>query len=235
MRLTRLVAGPVEELIYIEGPHHYEPATDADGKWEITLFGGPVRTVPQNYRLSDMEYTLEIMEGRTRTEPKNCLTKLRRVFEPNEMTEDIVFRELDLAQWLAGKNVTPPTPPQPPTTVTVPRGQQSDPNAQGDSNGQVASSALVRIAEAATQYGRWRDPNGIAPLVNALSAEALDQVIPPAEISSRGPRLRPSSSTGTARRNGRYRRCTRAGHSILVACTCAVVSGPWARSALNMR
>lgn len=175
MRLTRLVAGPVEELIYIEGPHHYEPATLAEGNWEITLFGGPVRTVPQDYRLSDMEYTLEIVEGRAQTEVKSCLTKLRRVFEPSEMTEDIVFRKLDLAQWLASKDLTPPTPP------ITPPDQRPDPRAQAEFERQVAGSAPVRIAQAATQYGRWRDPNGISPLVNALSAEALDKVIPPTQ------------------------------------------------------
>lgn len=175
MRLTRLAAGPVEELIYIEGPHHYEPATLADGNWEITLFGGAIRKVPQNYPLSDMERTVEIMEGRTLTNVKSRLTKLRRVFEPNEMTEDIVFRELDLMQWLASKNPIPPMLPE------TPWGQQPESKAQAEFNRQVLGSAPVRIAQAATQYGRWRDPNGVAPLVDALSAEALDKAIPPAE------------------------------------------------------
>ncbi len=175
IRLTRMAAGPVEELIYIEGPHHYEPATLSDGGWEITLFGGPVRKVPQDYRLSDVEYTLEIMKGRTQTEAKNCLTKLRRVFQPSEMTEDIVFRELDLAQWLASKYLTLPTPP-----ITAPAGRP-DPKPHTPFDQQFVGSAPVRIAQAATQYGRWRDPNSIAPLVNALSTDVLAKAIPAAE------------------------------------------------------
>jgi hypothetical protein len=141
LRLTRIAAGPVEELIYIEGPNHYVPVTLADGPWEIGIFGGPVRTVPQNYYLSDMERAVEIREGRTKTKVMRNLTKLRRVFEPNEMTEDLIFGTLDYADWLAS----------------------DDP---------------LRIAQAATQYGRRRDPNGVDYLLAALSPEALDQVKP---------------------------------------------------------
>jgi len=60
MRLTRMAGGPVEELIYIEGPHHYEPATLASG-WEISLFGGPVRKVLSTHYLSGIEHVTEIL------------------------------------------------------------------------------------------------------------------------------------------------------------------------------
>ena len=42
----------------------------------------------------------------------------------------------------------------------------------------LANTAAARIAQAATQYGRSRDPNAIAPLVNALSPERLDLMVP---------------------------------------------------------
>jgi|GEM_PF-558102 len=141
MRLTSMVSGPVEELIYIEGPAHYEPATLTEGPWDIKLYGGPLREVPQNYVLQNLEHALAIRDGKTEMSLGPCLTKLRRVFRPDEMTEDLVFRELDLVRWLAGDD-------------------------------------LLRVAQAATQYGRWRDPNGVMPLLMALSPEALDKVIP---------------------------------------------------------
>jgi hypothetical protein len=141
MRLTRMAAGPVEELIYIEGPHHCEPATLADGGWEISLFGRPIREVPQNYFLSDIERAVEVKEGRTKTEFKRPLTRLRRVFQPSEMMQDVVFREVDYTKWFA-------------------------------------SDVPARMAQAATQYGRCRDPNGIGPLVSVLSSDALDHVKP---------------------------------------------------------
>ena len=144
MRLTRVVAGAVEELIYIEGPDHYVPVTLADGPWEIGIFGGPIRKVPQNYYLSDIERAVEVLEGHTKTTLMRHLTKLRRVFEPNEMTDDIIFGKLDYSKWLTG----------------------NDP---------------LRIAQAATHYGRHRDPNGIDALLAALSPEALDQMKPTAE------------------------------------------------------
>jgi len=142
MRLTRMAAGPVEELIYIEGPAHYEPATLVDGNWQIDLFGGPVREVTEGYTLTNLQHTTKILDGEVQVATSSRLTKLRRVFFPEEMTEDLVFQELDLPSWLAGND-------------------------------------LSQIAQAATQYGRWRDPNGVAPLDAALSAEALTQVIPP--------------------------------------------------------
>ncbi len=37
LRLTSLAAGPVEELIYIEGPTHCEPVTFADPNWQIDV------------------------------------------------------------------------------------------------------------------------------------------------------------------------------------------------------
>ncbi len=144
MRLTRMAAGPVEELIYIQGPGHYEPATFADDQWEIGLHGGPIRHVRNSYNLSDVECVTEIVEGRSVTTDERCVTRLRRVFQPEEMVDDLYFARLDYAKWLAS----------------------DDP---------------LRMAQAATQYGRHRDPNGIPRLLAALSPEALDQVNPAPE------------------------------------------------------
>jgi hypothetical protein len=141
MRLTSMAGGPVEELIYIEGPAHYEPATLAGGAWEISIFGGPIRQVPDSASLSDLEVAIRTRDGKTETTLKRHLTKLRRVFQPSEMTEDLVFRSLDYAAWLASPNLT-------------------------------------WIAQAATQYGRKRDPNGIPHLLAVLSEEALQQAEP---------------------------------------------------------
>lgn len=144
MRLTRMAAGPVEELIYIEGPRHYEPVTFADDQWAISLSGGPIRQVRDGTFLSDVEYVTEIVEGRATTAQTRCVTRLHRVFQPEEMVDDLFFDNLDYAKWLA-------------------------------------SGDRLRAAQAATQYGRRRDPNGIPHLVAALSPDALDQVNPAPE------------------------------------------------------
>lgn len=172
MRLTSMAAGPVEELIYIEGPAHYEPATLTDAPWDIKLYGGPTRKMLTSYPLSDLENAAAVSEGKTQVQTSPRLTKLRRVFQPEEMTEDIVFREIDLGRWLASTEPVPLTPYE----ALVNR--QPDPHAQASFALQLANSAPMRIAQAATQYGRWRDPNGIDPLVAALSPDALDQVRP---------------------------------------------------------
>ena len=95
LRLTSMAGGPVEELIYIEGPAHYEPGTLVAGDWTIGIFGGPVRHVPDNTGLSDLGDCRQNQEGQTQTTVKRNLTKLRRVFHPNEMTMISVFRPLD--------------------------------------------------------------------------------------------------------------------------------------------
>jgi len=141
LRLTGLAAGPVEELIYIEGPAHYVPVTLPEGDWEIDIVGGPTRQVPQHYHHSDVELAIEIADGRTITKDEPCLTKLRRVFQPEEMTDDLVFGPMDYSEWLASENP-------------------------------------LLIGFAATQYGRRRDPNGIAPIAEVLSSGLLEQVQP---------------------------------------------------------
>jgi hypothetical protein len=139
LRLTSLAAGPVQELIYIEGPTHYEPATFADPNWQIDVFGGPLRLVPDGFRLPDVGSTLDIIAGRTITIPQKHLTKLRRTFQPSEMTQDIIFGKMDYAKL-------------------------------------AASEDPVRIAQAATQCGRHRDPNGVSHLSSALRLETLKQL-----------------------------------------------------------
>jgi hypothetical protein len=154
LRLTSLVAGPVEELIYIEGPAHYEPVT-LRGDWEIDVFGGPEREVPNGYRLSAVEHAMRIVAGKTESNAKRYLTKLRRVFKPEEMIDDIIFDKIDYAKLFSS----------------------GDP---------------VRIGEAATQYGRRRDPAGAPYLLKSLSPELLDEFRPPIEEQ----RQRLSASTG---------------------------------------
>ncbi|MEN6426627.1 MAG: DUF2330 domain-containing protein, partial [Phycisphaerales bacterium] len=141
MRLTSMAAGPVEELIYIEGPAHYQPLTLSDGDWQIDIFGGLIRQVPQHDYRSDIELALETREGRDQTKFQPRLTKLRRVFLPEEMTEDLVFTPMDYSEWL----------------------ESGDP---------------LLIGQAATQYGRSRDPNGVSHLLKAMSSGLLEQVQP---------------------------------------------------------
>ncbi|MFC1604458.1 DUF2330 domain-containing protein [Planctomycetota bacterium] len=143
LRLTSLVAGPVEELIYIEGPAHYEPVT-LRNYWEIDVFGGPKQEVPNGYRLSAVEHAMRIVEGKTESNAKRYLTKLRRVFKPEEMIEDIIFDKIDYAKLFSS----------------------GDP---------------IRIGEAATQYGRHRDPAGVPYLLKSLSPELLDGFRPSIE------------------------------------------------------
>ena len=143
LRLTSMAAAEVEELIYIEGPTHYMPQTLSDGDWEIDAFGGPVRHVPQYHYQSDVELAIEAVFGGAKTKAVPCLTKLRRVFTPEEMTLDLVFAPMDYTPWL----------------------ESGDPRL---------------IGEAATQFGRNRDPNTLAPLLTLLTSGILEQVRPEA-------------------------------------------------------
>lgn len=177
MRLTSIAAGPVEELIYIEGPTHYEPLTFADDKWTIDIFGGPVRQVPEYRYLSDIEAAIETLEGRSETGATRHLTKLRRVFLPEEMTQDIIFTKLDYSKWLKSED-------------------------------------RAQVGEAATQYGRHRDPNGVVPLLDLLSSGILEQAEPAwyqewpsrsARILSRDSYVQWTAYTSTHRQDGSER------------------------------
>jgi hypothetical protein len=139
LRLTSLTAGPVEVLLYIEGPSHYEPVTLSGSKWEIDVYGGPLRQVPYRRSQTDMQITMKIIEDKAVLTDKPCLTKLRRVFRPEEMTDDIVFGVLDY------------------TTL-------------------IDSGNPVKIAQAATQYGRRRDARAIPYLLRIISPEELKKV-----------------------------------------------------------
>jgi len=150
LRLTSLAAGPVEELIYLEGPTHYEPVTFADPNWQIDVFGGPLRLVPNAYRIPDVEATMEILAGRVTTVPKRHLTKLRKVFQPHEMTQDILFGKMDYTKL-------------------------------------AASGKPLGTAQAATQYGRHRDPNGVPCLLGGLSSDVLDWLRPGDSTVRRAP------------------------------------------------
>jgi hypothetical protein len=136
LRLTGLTAGPVEELIYLEGPTHFQPATLAGNAWDMRVYGGPSRAARNRSGLSDLEQALEVAAGRTEDASKRHLTKLRRVFKPEEMTEDILFEEMDYG-------------------------------------GLLATATPAGTGQAATQYGRHRDPEGVPALLAALSPTAL--------------------------------------------------------------
>ena len=141
LRLTSLVAGPVEELIYIEGPAHYESVTLRDD-WEIDVFGGPGWQPPIDSL--DKHEQSEYFAGRRDIRTDRHLTKLRRIFKPQDMTEDIIFDKLDYAK--------------------------------------IHSSGIpLRIGQAATQYGRHRDANGISLLLDSLGPQLLTELRPTME------------------------------------------------------
>lgn len=88
MRMTSLARGPVEVLLWIKAEHHYQPETLAGTEWEITLHGGP-----------SMSLTSwgEVWQPHTRNtrQPAQCITKLRRTFDPKTITEDLYLKEID--------------------------------------------------------------------------------------------------------------------------------------------
>jgi len=101
LRLTQFVAGPVEELIYIEGQDHFQPVGPVKG-WEMDVFGGPQRVTPENQRhLSTVEFATWAAAGKTTKNVVRYLTKLRKVFQPSEMTADVLFEKMDYADLLS--------------------------------------------------------------------------------------------------------------------------------------
>ncbi len=166
LRLTSLVSGPVEELIYIEGPTHYEPVTLRSDNWNIKFYGGPSRA-PETFSWSDVEVAIKFAEGRTKTSFNRYLTKLRRVFKPEEMTDDIIFDKADYPKLFESGN-------------------------------------HMKIGQAATWYGRHRDPNGVQHLLKALSPEFLDEFRPAKEDYSQ--RFAPSAKvlTGDGYKKQKY-------------------------------
>ncbi len=167
LKLTSLAAGPVEELIYIQAPHHYEPATLKSRHWYIDVYGGPgshyyIRDSQGNLHRSFSfnpsswpdHFTLVFSE-------ENCVTRLRRVFKPEEMEDDLVLQKLDYARFFVPQ--TPPGPePYDPT-----RRRNADPLPE------YTEYNRLRIAQGATQYGRHRDPEGIPHLIKVLCTEPV--------------------------------------------------------------
>jgi hypothetical protein len=101
LRLTQFVAGPVEELIYIEGQSHFQPVGSAKG-WEMDVFGGPQRITSEDQRhLSTVEFATLAAAGRTTKNVIRHLTKLRKVFQPTEMKSDVVFEKMDYTNLLS--------------------------------------------------------------------------------------------------------------------------------------
>lgn len=103
-RLTSQVAGPVEILLYIEGENHMEPATVRGSGWTVRFYGGPywAREPRRHFRMVrgwDMAYSLRDAEAKRM--PGKSLTKLRRVFQPEDMTDDIFFQPVDYADYAA--------------------------------------------------------------------------------------------------------------------------------------
>ncbi len=101
LRLTQFVAGPVEELIYIEGQNHFQPVGSAKG-WEMDVFGGPQRITSENQKhLSTVEFATLAAAGRTTKNNVRHLTKSRKVFQPSEMKSDVVFEKMDYTNLLS--------------------------------------------------------------------------------------------------------------------------------------
>ncbi|MHC4704830.1 MAG: DUF2330 domain-containing protein [Planctomycetota bacterium] len=160
LKLTSLAAGPVEELLYVEGPTHLEPVT-LSSNWEMDVFGGPGWQPP--FESFEEDEITEWLDGKRDIRTDKHLTKLRRVFEPQEMTEDIVFGKLDYKKL-------------------------------------YSSGVPLRIGQAATQYGRHRDANGVSLLLESLSPAALAGFRP--EAKDYEPRL--DASSGILSWNGIY-------------------------------
>lgn len=102
LRLTGLVAGPVEELIYIEGRTHFQPAGTPLDDWEIGVFGGPERIAPESLSArAAVEFAAQAAAGKTTKKRDRHLTKLRKTFKPSEMDTDIFFETLDYARLIS--------------------------------------------------------------------------------------------------------------------------------------
>ena len=118
----------------------------------MDVFGGPGWKPPFE-SLEEHELN-EYFEGKRDIRTDRHLTKLRKVFEPEEMTEDIVFGELDYEKL-------------------------------------CSSGVPLRIGQAATQYGRHRDTNGVRLLLKSLSPRLLAEFRP--KTKDYEPRMDPSS------------------------------------------
>lgn len=88
MRMTALASGPVEVLLWIEGNCHYMPETLTGADWDITFYGGPV--FPWWHK-ADI-WSLESCEPE---HTARCITKMRRTFDPKDLTEDLYLKEAD--------------------------------------------------------------------------------------------------------------------------------------------
>ncbi|MHC4518551.1 MAG: DUF2330 domain-containing protein [Planctomycetota bacterium] len=163
LRLTSLAAGPVEELIYIEGPWHYQPATLTGGDWSIKVFGGTRRTLPDEYAFSAVDQALEIKAGNVTTESDRYLTKLRRVFEPDEMTDDLIFEPMDYTRLLG--NEAPHWIAQGATQL----GRQRDPAGVPSLVEAISPTALETVQPAPEDYALW-----LGSSARVLSIEGLD-------------------------------------------------------------
>jgi hypothetical protein len=68
----------------------------------MDVFGGPQRVASENHRyLSTVEFATWAAAGRTRKNVVRHLTKLRKVFQPSEMTSDVLFEKMDYANLLS--------------------------------------------------------------------------------------------------------------------------------------
>jgi Uncharacterized protein conserved in bacteria (DUF2330) len=164
LRLTSLAAGPVEELIYIEGPSHYQPATLAHGDWDIRVFGGTKRTLPDEYAHSAIDQALEILAGEVVTSQVRYLTKLRRVFGPEEMTDDLIFEKMSYEKLITSDN--PNRIGQAATQI----GRHRDPAGIPSLLAAIAPEALEQAVPAPEHYAQW-----LGPSARILSREGLHE------------------------------------------------------------
>ncbi len=165
MRLTSLAAGPVEELIYIEGPRHYVPQTLSDGDWQIDTFGGPIRQVSQYHYESDVELAVQALDGQTKTKAEPRLTKLRRVFQPKEMTQDLVFGPMDYSKWLESGD------PLLIGEAATQLGRKRDANDIPYLLKLLSSGILESVKPGSYQYQQW--PSPAARILDSDSSDGL--------------------------------------------------------------
>ncbi len=90
MRMTALAVGPVEVLLWVKAQRHYVPETLSSPEWTISFHDGP------SY-LWDNHSSVWAPPVRDESRPTECITKLRRTFDPKRITEDLYLKEADYA------------------------------------------------------------------------------------------------------------------------------------------
>jgi len=128
------------------------------GDWNVNTFGGTIRTVPNETGYSAVDHALEIRAGRVTTQSQRHLTKLRRTFEPEEMTDDLLFEPMDCTELLAGNE------PNQIGQGATQLGRGRDPNGIAGLLAAISPEALERSHTPAPGVDPMRDPS--APVLS---------------------------------------------------------------------